>query len=84
MDDLYGAVACFLLVFTTCLPAAVPFVIFSELALALRLSNALLVLMLFVVGYLWAEYAYTNRVIAGLVMVSIGLALVGVAVLLGG
>jgi hypothetical protein len=84
MDDLYGAVACFLLVFITCLPAAVPFLIFSEPTLALRLSNAFLVLMLFVVGYVWAQYAYTNRVLAGVVMVSIGLALVGVAVLLGG
>jgi VIT1/CCC1 family predicted Fe2+/Mn2+ transporter len=83
-DDLYGALACFLLVFLSCLPAAVPFVIFSEPTRALRVSNFLLVAMLFVVGHMWAQYAHTNRLVAGLVMVVIGLALVGVAVLLGG
>ena len=36
--------------------------------------------MLFIVGQKWAQYAHTSRLIAGLVMVAIGLALVGVAV----
>ena len=83
-DDLYGAFACFWLVFLSCLPAAVPFLIFSEPTLALRVSNFLLIAMLFIVGQKWAQYARTSRVVAGLVMVAIGLALVGVAVLLGG
>jgi len=83
-DDLYGALACFWLVFLSCLPAAVPFLIFSEPTRALRVSNFLLVAMLFVVGHMWAQYSHTNRLVAGLVMVAIGLALVGVAVLLGG
>ena len=83
-DDLYGALACFWLVFLSCLPAAVPFLIFSEPRWALRVSNFLLIAMLFVVGHIWAQYAHANRVVAGLVMVAIGLALVGVAVLLGG
>jgi VIT1/CCC1 family predicted Fe2+/Mn2+ transporter len=83
-DDLYGALVCFWLVFISCLPAAVPFLVFSEPVRALRVSNLLLIAMLFLVGRKWAEYAYTNRLIAGLGMVSIGLALVGVAILLGG
>ncbi len=83
-EDLYGALACFWLVFLSCLPVAVPFVIFSEPTLALRVSNGLLIAMLFIVGHKWAQYAHTNRLVAGLVMVAIGLALVGVAVLLGG
>lgn len=83
-DDLYGAVLCFWLVFLSCLPVAAPFLIFSEPTLALRASNFLLIAMLFVVGHMWAQYAHTNRLLAGLVMVAIGLALVGVAVLLGG
>ena len=40
--------------------------------------------MLFVAGRKWAAYANTNRLIAGLAMVTIGLVLVGVAILLGG
>ena len=83
-DDLYGALACFWLVFLSCLPVAVPFLIFSEPTQALRISNALLIAMLFVVGQKWAQYVHTNRLVAGLVMVAIGLALVGVAILLGG
>jgi VIT1/CCC1 family predicted Fe2+/Mn2+ transporter len=62
----------------------VPFLIFSEPTRALRVSNFLLIAMLFLAGNKWAQYAHTNRVVAGVVMVAIGLALVGVAVLLGG
>jgi VIT1/CCC1 family predicted Fe2+/Mn2+ transporter len=82
--DLYGGLACFCLVFVSCLPVVVPFLIFSRPALALRVSNFLLIAMLFVVGRRWAAYANTNRLAAGLAMVAIGLLLVGVAVLLGG
>lgn len=83
-DDFYGALACFWLVFFSCLPAAVPFLIFSRPTFALRVSNFLLVAMLFLVGQMWAKYARVNRLLAGLAMVAIGLVLVGVAVLLGG
>ncbi|HVM48474.1 MAG TPA: hypothetical protein VMU04_10635 [Candidatus Acidoferrum sp.] len=83
-EDLYGAVACFCLVFLSCLPAAVPFLIFSNPTVALRASNGILVLMLFVIGQKWAQLAGTSRLAAGLAMVVIGLVLVGVAVLLGG
>ncbi|HSF23739.1 MAG TPA: VIT family protein [Blastocatellia bacterium] len=83
-DDFLGALACFWLVFVSCLPAAVPFLIFSDEEVALRVSNVLMVAMLFIVGMMWGEYAYTSRIGAGLAMASIGLALVGVAILLGG
>jgi hypothetical protein len=83
--DVYGAVACCWRVFLSCLPAALPFLIFPRSpTLALRVSNALLIAMLFIVGHRWAKYAETNRWIAGLAMVAIGLSLVGVAALLGG
>ena len=83
-DDLYGAVACFWLVFVACLPAAVPFLLFSEPSVALRISNGLLIAMLFVVGQRWGRYVHTSGYLAGLAMVAIGLALVGVAVAFGG
>ncbi len=83
-EDLQGAVACFWLVLVSCLPAAVPFLIFSRPALALRVSNFLLIGMLFLVGQKWAYYINASRVMTGLAMVAVGLALVGVAVLLGG
>ena len=83
-QDLHGAVACFWLVFLPCLPAAAPFLIFSHPTQALRISNGLSIAMLFFIGHKWAKYANTNRLGAGLAMVVVGLALVGVAILLGG
>jgi hypothetical protein len=83
-DDLYGALACFVLVFFSCLPAALPFFVFSQPHFALRVSNFLLVVLLFLVGQKWAQYAGVSRLASGSIMVLIGLALVGVAVLLGG
>jgi hypothetical protein len=83
-DDVYGAIACFWLVFVSCLPAAIPFLIFSTPGTALRVSNGLLIAMLFAVGHKWAQYNETNRLLAGLAMLTIGMLLVGVAVLLGG
>jgi VIT1/CCC1 family predicted Fe2+/Mn2+ transporter len=83
-SDFYGGLACFWLVFASCLPVVVPFLVFSRPTLALRVSNFLLIAMLFAVGYKWAIYANANRLVVGLAMVAIGLLLVGVAVLLGG
>ena len=83
-EDIYGAIACFWLVTVSCLSAAVPFFIFSQPILALRVSNALLIVLLYLVGRRWARYAGTNRLVTGLSMVAIGLALVGVSILLGG
>jgi VIT1/CCC1 family predicted Fe2+/Mn2+ transporter len=83
-DDFYGALACFWLVFVSCLPAAIPFLIFSQPHFALRVSNFLLIALLFLVGQKWAQYAGTNRLVTGSAMVVIGLVLVGIAILLGG
>ena len=83
-EDFYGAIACFLLVFVACFPATLPFFIFSRPHFALRVSNFLLIALLFLVGQKWARYAGVNRLLAGLVMVAIGLTLVGLAILLGG
>jgi len=83
-EDLYGAFACFWLVFVSCLPAAIPFVIFSQPHRALRVSNFLLIVLLFLVGRKWAKFAGSDPLIAGSAMVAIGLVLVGVAILLGG
>ena len=83
-DDFYGALACFWLVFVSCLPASVPFLIFSRPHFALRVSNFLLIFLLFLVGQKWAQYAGSNRLATGSTMVVIGLMLVGVAILLGG
>ena len=83
-DDLRGALAVFLLVVGTALPAAIPFALIGDPALALRASNLVLVALLFVVGFHWARYIGANAWRTGLVMLLSGLALVGVALALGG
>ena len=83
-EDFYGALASFWLVFVSCLPAAIPFLIFSQPEVALRVSNFLLIAGLFYVGQKWADYAGKSRLAVGSAMVAVGLALVGVAIFLGG
>ncbi|HEY1489923.1 MAG TPA: VIT1/CCC1 transporter family protein, partial [Verrucomicrobiae bacterium] len=85
LEDFHGALVCCCLVIVSCLPAAVPFMIIPHNpGFALRVSNGLLIAMLFWIGYKWAQHAHTNRWASGLIMVAIGLMLVGVAALLGG
>ncbi len=83
-DDIMGGVASFWLVFITALPAVIPFLLIDDARMALRTSNALLVFMLFIVGYKWGGLVTTRPWVVGLTMMVFGLALVGIAVALGG
>ena len=82
--DVYGGLACLVLVFVTALPPSVPFLLFHDARLALRISNGILLAMLFFVGYFWARHTNANRVGFGLAMMLVGLVLVGAAMALGG
>jgi hypothetical protein len=83
-EDLYGALASGVLVVLSTVPAAVPFLLIDEPWRALRLSNALLVGLLFVVGYEWGRQAHASPWRAGLAFLGAGLALVAIAIALGG
>jgi hypothetical protein len=82
--DLLGAVASFWLVFLSTIPAAIPFLFIANPWVALRVSNLLLIGLLFFVGILWARHTQTSPWGAGLSLVALGLVLVGVAIALGG
>ena len=82
-QDLYGAFASFWLVFCASIPAALPFVFMRQEWIALRVSNAILILLLFVVGYRWARYTTLRPWPTGLTFMVAGLALVGIAISLG-
>jgi hypothetical protein len=84
-EDLLGALASGLLVILTTIPAALPFLVIQEPWRALRVSNLLLVALLFWVGQEWGKNAHARhpwRI--GFVFLAIGLALVSVAIALGG
>jgi len=83
-DDLLGAIEVFGIAVAAALPAVLPLLIIDHPWLALRISNLLVVGLLFVVGYHWAKYVDANPWQAGLGLTTLGLALVVVAILLGG
>ena len=83
-DDMLGGLAILLVEVLCTLPAAVPFLLFRDHWVALRTSNALLLLLLFVAGHRWGVSTTGRPWRAGLVMLLFGAALVGVALALGG
>ena len=83
-DDIKGAAACAWLVIASTFPVVVPFIFFDDAQFAIRLSNTLLIVMLFLVGYQWGGYANINKWIAGAVFTVVGLILVAIAIALGG
>ncbi|HWS26866.1 MAG TPA: VIT1/CCC1 transporter family protein [Xanthomonadales bacterium] len=83
-EDWLAALVMFVMVFFASLPAALPFLFIDEPWLALRVSNAVLLVLLFVIGYHWAGYTTVNRWRAGFSMLLFGGLLVAVAIALGG
>jgi len=82
--DWVGAVAVCLLVFLSTLPVAIPFMLTNDARLALRVSNAIAIVMLFLCGYLFGRHAGLRPWLSGLSSVAIGSVLVLVAIALGG
>ena len=82
--DYRGALGVFLLVFLSTFPVVVPFLFFSPLLRAMRVSNAVAIAMLYVTGHLLGRYAGLGPKRTGLVMVAIGVVLVGITIALGG
>lgn len=83
-DDCLGALGVCLLVFISTLPIVIPFLFVSDTRSALRISNAVAIVMLFLCGYSFAQCTGLRPWFTGLAMVAVGAALVTVAVALGG
>jgi VIT1/CCC1 family predicted Fe2+/Mn2+ transporter len=82
--DGLGAAGICLLSFVSTFPIVIPFILISDARLALRLSNAVAIAMLFVCGYAFGLCAGFRPWATGLLMVAVGAALVGIAIALGG
>lgn len=74
----------FLLVFFVTFPVALPFVFIHNVALALRVSNGIAVLLLFAAGFILAKYSGLKPVKTALVYTAIGVFLVALTMALGG
>jgi uncharacterized membrane protein YedE/YeeE len=84
-EDLKGALAAGWLVFACSFPAILPFIVLDDPRLALRISNAILIGLLFFVGHRLAKrHTLARPVLTGLVFALIGVFLVAIAIPLGG
>jgi hypothetical protein len=83
-EDWSGASTSFWLVVLSSVPAAVPFLLIDNAMLALRVSNAILVGLLFFCGYWWARYTLGKPWVVGLAFLFFGILLVLAAIALGG
>jgi hypothetical protein len=82
--DFLSALLVFALVSATALPGVIPFLLLKDSYLALRLSNVVLILLLFLVGYWWGHYTEARPWRVGATVMVLGLSMVFVAVALGG
>jgi len=84
LADGRAAVGVFLLVFLATLPVALPFVFIHEAHRALRVSNGIALLMLFVGGYYLGQHGGRHPWLTGLGTLAIGVVLVWATIQLGG
>ena len=83
-DDWLGAVGVFLLVFLSTFPVVIPFIFMRNAGPALRISNAIAIVMLFLAGYAFGRMTGRHPWLVGISMVVLGLILVGLTMALGG
>jgi VIT1/CCC1 family predicted Fe2+/Mn2+ transporter len=79
-----GALAVLLWVFVVTFPVALPFLFVSEPQRALRLSNAVALVLLYMTGHALGRITGHRRWLTGLAMVAVGSVLVALTIALGG
>jgi VIT1/CCC1 family predicted Fe2+/Mn2+ transporter len=83
-DEWLGALGVFLWVFASTFPVVVPFLFVSEPLRAVRLSNAVALVMLYLTGHALGRVTGHRTWLTGLVMVAVGAVLVALTIALGG
>jgi hypothetical protein len=82
--DLKTAIGIFLLVFLSTFPVALPFAFINGVHLALRISNGVAVILLFIGGWILAKYSSYNKFRTGLYLALLGIGMVFLTISLGG
>ena len=82
--DVKKAIAIFFLIFISTFPLVIPFVLINDTQLALRVSNAVAIVMMFFCGWEVAKYVGYNKWKMSLAIILIGIMLVAVTIALGG
>ena len=83
-DEWLGALGVLLIVFASIFPVAIPFIFMQNVAPALRASNAIAIVMLFLLGYAFGRATGRHPWLTGIAMVVVGAFLVGMTIALGG
>lgn len=83
-NDWLGAVSVFLWVFLSTFPVVIPFIVMKSVEPAMRVSNAIALVMLFMTGYGFGRCAGRHPWLTGVAMVALGGILVGLTIALGG
>jgi len=82
--DWLGALGVCILVILSTFPVVLPFLVIKSAPLALRISNATAMVMLFLCGFIFGHYTGLRPWATGLTMVALGAAQVTIAIALGG
>ena len=83
-DEWLAAFGVFLWVVVTTFPVAIPFIFMHDVERALRVSNGIALVMLFVTGYAFGRISDYRPWSTGLAMVALGVVLVAMTIALGG
>jgi VIT1/CCC1 family predicted Fe2+/Mn2+ transporter len=83
-DAWRGAVGVFLLVFLSTFPVAIPFILMTNAGPALRVSNAIAIVLLFASGFAFGRMTGRHPWVVGIAMVALGSTLVAMTIALGG
>jgi VIT1/CCC1 family predicted Fe2+/Mn2+ transporter len=82
--DWFGALGVFLLVFLSTFPVTIPFILMQNAAQAMRVSNGIAVVMIFITGQAYGRCVGRSPWGFGLMMVVLSLVLVTLTIALGG
>jgi hypothetical protein len=83
-DEWLGGLGVFLVVVASTLPVVLPFLFVHDPTRALRISNGIAVLLLFLTGYVYGYRTGHRPLRSGLIITVIGAAMVGMTIMLGG
>ena len=83
-EDWLGALGVFLLVFLSTFPVVIPFLVFRNAQIAIRVSNAIALAMLFATGFRLGLHGGYHPWRTGRSVVVLGVVLVAIAIALGG
>lgn len=84
LEDFKGALGVFLLVVISTFPLVVPFLLLEQTTLAVRISNLVGIVVLFVAGWILARYAGAKPWQGGIALAVTGTLLISAIIALGG